>query len=708
MPPEHPPSASEPPVPPAPPTRRASWRRRLSGLPHAGQRALALDAALGRLAAADDAQRLDALAELVAAIRPARPGLTHIARIQLQALSRRVREDPAARAALREVLIWLLHSKQPLRLLTESGIIAQQGFATGLWRRLGARLLPEEWRSEELKDCLGRLFNRHTDHLWVNAVDDAVWVGLLDALDFSATRASTHGQAAMSPRILDALQVISYRIAAIGLEPEFVRSYPAIERYESPLLMQNVELHAFIAERRRADMEHRPPRADDRHLLVLLEQCQQIIDRVRRQAAQTGASISLTVMLVRIEQKIARLRMLLQMLEDRPTQEANTLRVRFLKAMVRAENKRTSIGEFWSQTADLLSSRVVENASRAGEQYITASRREYFRLLRSALGAGLVVVVAASIKLVLASDARAPFGEALVYSLNYAAAFLLMYVCSFSLATKQPAVTAHRFARSLEQAGAERRIEALAEIVVRTLRSQFVAVAGNLLIAVPLGLVIARMVLARTGHPYLSADQAHHLLQDADPLSLRVWAWAALTGVWLFATGLISGFYDNMAAYDRIPQRLQQRRWLRQLLGEQGLRRLTAYIDANLGGIVGSLIFGLMLGTTGAVGRVLGLPIGTLHVTFTSANSAFALASLPAVPGWPELLRITAGIAMIGLLNLSVSFTLALAVALRAERIHFTESRELLVELARRFGRGPHHYFWPPPDRPEKPPADAS
>src|SRR3546814_13879540 len=99
----------------------------------------------------------------------------------------------------------------------------------------------------------------------------------------------------MSLQILDALQVMSYRIAAIGLEPEFVRSYPAIERYESPFLMQNVEVHAFIADRRSAETEKRDPAIDEQHLLMLPDQCNTIIDKVRKEAGHTGASATLTV-----------------------------------------------------------------------------------------------------------------------------------------------------------------------------------------------------------------------------------------------------------------------------------------------------------------------------------------------------------------------------------------------------------------------------
>src|SRR3546814_11661700 len=124
---------------------------------------------------------------------------------------------------------------------------------------------------------------------------------------------------------------------------------------------------------------------------MLLYPGKTLSDKVRKQAAQTGASVSLTVLLVRIEQKISRRRVLLRLLEARPTHERNGVRVQFLKTLVRAENRRHSIRELWSQTADLLSSRVIQNASKSGEQYITTTRSEYFGLLNSELGAGFVV-----------------------------------------------------------------------------------------------------------------------------------------------------------------------------------------------------------------------------------------------------------------------------------------------------------------------------
>ncbi|MDD3765001.1 MAG: site-specific recombinase [Nevskiales bacterium] len=654
-----------------------------------------LDGVLGQLQGAGDEQRLAALRALVRWLRPRRASRAEPAQQRLKLLTEVVREDAAARAGVRNSVLWLTATKQPLRLLTDSGILANEGFFSGLWHRLGAKVLPDELDTEQLSDALYILFERRDDHVWVEAIADAEWVGLLDALDFGAVLSGTDGRR-MPFQILEALQVTSYRIAAMGLEPELVRNHPAIERYESPFLTQNVEMRHFIDERRQAISDKRDPAVDDKHLLVLLGQCDEILGKVRKQAAQTGASVSLTVLLARLTQNIARLKLLLLLLERRAAHDLNELRVRFFKQVVRAENRRNSVGELWTQTLDLLSTRIVSNASKAGEQYITSSRAEFFRLFRSAMGAGLIVVLASLVKLSVYDPTRAPFVEALVYSGIYAAAFVLMYVFHFSLATKQPAMTANAIAQAIETGEDKHGMSRLADLMVRTFRSQFIALVGNLVVAVPLALFVAQTHWMRHGEPYLSPTKATHLLADTDPLSPHVWIWAAITGICLFATGLISGYYDNKAAYGRIPRRVRQLRWLRRLFGVRVAEGVASYVENNLGGLMGSVFFGVMLGSVGALGRVFGVPMDTLHVTFTSANTTYAMAALQEVPLWQLLPAAVLGVSVIGLLNLAVSFSLALYVAMRAQRVSLTNRRALIVALLKRFVSRPQDFFWPP------------
>jgi site-specific recombinase len=110
-----------------------------------------------------------------------------------------------------------------------------------------------------------------------------------------------------------------------------------------------------------------------------------------------------------------------------------------------------------------------------------------------------------------------------------------------------------------------------------------------------------------------------------------------------------------------------------------------------------------MLGSVGAVGRIFGLPIDTLHVTFTSANTAYAIVALGETLDARAILLAAAGVSVIGLMNLLVSFGLALFVAMRAQGVSFESGRGLLRELGRRLIHSPQQFFWPPRESREPP-----
>ena len=171
---------------------------------------------------------------------------------------------------------------------------------------------------------------------------------------------------------------------------------------------------------------------------------------------------------------------------------------------------------------------------------------------------------------------------------------------------------------------------------------------------------------------------------------------AAIAGVCLFLSGLIAGYYDNKAAYNEIPARLRQLHWPRRLLGEHRLAKITEYIGDNLGALAGNFFFGVMLGSIGTLGFIFGLPIDIRHITFSSANFVFALVGnnyLLTPEQWTLSLL---GIVLIGITNLTVSFALALAVALRSRRVSFGKGGALFGLVLRRFWYTPRDFFLPP------------
>lgn len=633
------------------------------------------------------------LRKLVAEIRPQRPHDIGRATDNLRALCFVLRQRPAWRSALRTYLMQVLTTRKLVHLLTDTGITQNVGFWTAARQRLFNKILPPLVNEDYIKDVFGQLFHEQTDHVWVNGIEDQAWVDLIAAIGFrSRTARLTHG--VLTGEILSAVQVLSYRITNIGLEAELVRNHPDIEKFESPFLRQNDAINDYVLSYSQWLIDQDKLREDSKHIEVLLTQCEDIANRIRRTASLQGVSISLTRLLLQLTQSIARLRKLLDVLDSRTTSDTAQLGVQLLKELVKADNERHSLRNLIQTSTELLSLQVTERAGRSGEHYVTNNRGEWLSMLRSALGAGFIVGFMALIKILFGSMAMAPFGYALLYSLNYSSGFMLVHVLHFTIATKQPAMTAALIARAIDEG--KQKLDELVELIVRVLRSQFIAIIGNVGLAIPTAYAIAWAWVEITGKHLVSPEKAGHLLHDIDPFNSLALPHAAIAGVCLFLSGLISGYYDNKASYAYIPDRLRQLRWLKAILGEDRLLRVTTYIGNNLGALAGNFFFGVMLGTIGQLGSFFGLPIDIRHITFASANFAFALVGLDNHMSWQLAAYSLFGIVAIGMVNLGVSFSLAMLVALRSRRVSFGQGGLLTVLLWTRFWQGPRDFFLPP------------
>ena len=327
-------------------------------------------------------------------------------------------------------------------------------------------------------------------------------------------------------------------------------------------------------------------------------------------------------------------------------------------------------------------------------------------MFRSALGAGAIVPFMALLKLWLHDLHAPPLIEALAYCLDYALGFVLIQVLHFTLATKQPAMTATHLAAAIDgQPGRKPDTRAMVELIVRLCRSQFIAVVGNVVLALPLAFLIALAWSHGTGVHLTSSEKSLKLLDDLHPWESLALFHAAIAGVYLFLAGLVSGYFDNMGVYRNIPERVRRLGWLNRWIGPRRAASLAGYLSHNLGGLAGNIAFGFMMGLTAFVGFILGLPLDIRHVTFAAANFSIGLEGLarPADTAW--LWTLAAGIALVGLVNLLVSFTLALIVALKARRIPFLYVTSLVAPLAARLRQAPLDFLRPPREHGARPPS---
>lgn len=637
------------------------------------------------------------LSRLIALLRPAQREGIEAGESRFRALLRLLASRPDLAAALSSHLNAVLATRMHRMLYAESGVLANQGFFSGLVSRMLGRMLPPSVDDDFLRDLFVMVFDEPGDGVWMSAIPREDWQELLTLLQVEG-EAFAPARRQFRHELFEAMRMASHRLAALGMEPALLRYLPALARHESPFLAQTDEVRAFID--RHADGDAGQPY--DGHLEVLLEQCIGYVDTIRRRSREAGVGVNLVFVLARIEQIVDRLRLLRTLVLPDPDEAEKPLAARaraieFFLRLVQQENSRNSLRDLFAGTTQLLARRVTEQASKSGEHYVTGSRSEFFGMFRAAAGAGLLIGAMALIKILTSKLGLPPVWEAVAYSLNYGLGFVLIHILHLTIATKQPAMTAATLAAALDgKQNREARLNVLADLAAQVSRTQWISIAGN----VSIGFLTA-MSIAMVGGQFLDWHpvdpvKGAHLLHDLHPLLSLALPHAAIAGIFLFLSGLISGYYDNQSLYHRVPERLRRVKWLRGLLGETRLNRLSDYVEHNLGALMGNFLFGCMLGCTPIVGQMLGLPLDIRHVAFASANLAYGAHALAFDLDWRAILVSVGGVMLIGLTNLIVSFSLAMKVALRSRGVEPEDTRGLSVRLARRFLSRPRDFFWPP------------
>ncbi|MGE5665185.1 MAG: site-specific recombinase [Betaproteobacteria bacterium] len=644
------------------------------------------------------------LAALVECLRPPRRREADHATRGLRSLVEELESHPGRRGALARDLRRMLTTRNAVGFFTDSGILPATGFFSEMWRIVGNRLLPEVPDETELRGCLHRIFDRRDDWRWLADLPEAdverLWRVLLSDPAFAAP------DTALTDEMLEAALVLAYRVSGMGIETELKRVGAETESVAPSFRAVAREAQQFVDAHRARLSDPALPAEDERQLLVIIDQCLEVLGRAKRAAKRSGTSLALTFLMKRSVQCLRRLEVLARALGARVGQSGQSVEQSapaVVLAAVSAEAQRNSLRRLASQTMNLLALRVTDNAARTGEHYITSGPDEYRAMLGSAMGAGFIIAAMALLK-IFASKLSLPLaGHAILYSLNYGLGFVLIYMLHLTIATKQPAMTAQTIAGYLGGEGQGMRseaIERIVDLIAAVSRSQIAAIVGNVIIALPTAMLIGLGLQLWSGHPPLAPEKGAILLADLDPLSWAPW-YAAIAGVFLFLSGLISGYFDNKAAYDHIGERVARLGWLRALVGPERARRAGDYVQAHLGGLSGNFLFGVMLGTAGTVGVILGLPIDIRHIAFSSANLGYAMVAYEFHIEWHLLAWSALGVGVIGFINLSVSFALALWMALKARAVVFTQTPQLFRALGRRLRREPGVFFRPPRARTE-------
>ncbi|MGN4078085.1 site-specific recombinase, partial [Burkholderia gladioli] len=263
------------------------------------------------------------------------------------------------------------------------------------------------------------------------------------------------------------------------------------------------------------------------------------------------------------------------------------------------------------------------------------------------------------------------------------------------LATKQPAMTAPTLARELDDIGHEEGVKRFVASVVALIRTQAAAIAGNVLVVLPVCLAVQLGAHALLHADVISADKAHATLRSFALLGPTP-IYAALTGVLLWASSLIAGWADNWFVLHRVGDAIAYHRRLRLTLGVSGAARLARFCKSNVAGVVGNVGLGMMLGLVPAIVSAFAFGFEVRHVTLSAGSIGVALGVLgkPALASG-ELWWAAAGVLSMAVLNVAVSFALAFTMAVRSRALRPTKVRALIGAIWRAVRADPMSLLWP-------------
>lgn len=592
-------------------------------------------------------------------------------------------EVPKTREGVRAVLTALVQRLSSTSLLGQVGLPRQPGMGREIVTRFADNVMPAPPVGNDLGRLLERLFTRRASVTW--------FLGLSQPVRTRLERALGLDQAPIDAMMLkgarEAVLNLATQVAAIGLQP-LVQQASGVAPSESPFVRLTSQVLALV----NGNGAAAPVDA-------CLRDCREVLKLVHDGLDETGISLDLVFDLERARAMLGRLERLVSVLSDDEARR-DVAWTQLEKELVTGLIEQKSLASLWKSTTTLLARRIAERTSSSGEHYLTSTRAEQHRMFDSAAGGGALTALMVLLKFFI-SWAKLPLLlDSVFIGLNYAWGFVAMQFAHFSLATKQPSMTAATLAGGIEERqGQDTSLDPLVDLVARASRTQLAALVGNVGTVIPVAVLIDVIAQLTVGRHVLDAETAHKVVTVHHPFTSGTLVFAAATGVCLWLASIIAGAVENWFVVNELSGALASNRWLRRLVGREKARTFSQRVMTQIAAFGGNAGFGLLLGFMPFGFRLVGLPMDVRHVTFVMGQLTYAGlfhgAELVRVPGFGWALL---AVPMVASINFAVSFTLALVVALRSRGLGVGAQVSLGRAVLKRLVRDPKPFFLAPKD----------
>ncbi len=624
--------------------------------------------------------------------------------IRLRFLLQILERQPEWKQRFVQTLQSIFRDLDAIALLCDTGLPQNPGYWSELRERMTARLIPPTPNTRDWSSLLTLLFPRQGEGAWLAHIDPKTLQSVLNLFGTSGylqrqspqtNEANSQGALHLGQALPQSIYFLVTQIQAAGLS-QVIRSRMDLKSFDdSPFLMLGRSADDALKVDENAQPEDATRIQELNLFRAKLDSCREAALRVFDHLDENGVSVEIVFQVERILARLQRVELLLDIWlhPDDPA-----VITRLLADLIRKHQNSLSILDLTRRSFAQLARKVVERSAETGEHYIARDRKDYRAMLHAALGGGVLTAGTVYLKFLITSLHLPKLAEGLFSSLNYAGSFLAIHFAGFTLATKQPAMTAPALASKLEQIGKPEGLEEFVQETVCLIRSQIAAIVGNLAAVTPIALAVQLAAIHFLGKGLITEEKAHATVASFSILGPTP-LFAIFTGVLLWFSSLCAGWADNWFVYRKIADVITYHRRLNWVLGKQSTVKLAQFWQRHVSGIAANLSLGVMLALVPLILSIfLPFDLEVRHVTLSTG----ALAASVGVIGW-HILETWAfwlavgGIATMGLLNLLVSFALAFQLALRARNLPGVERsaiyRAVFLEIVRR----PFRLFFPPP-----------
>ena len=626
-------------------------------------------------------------------VQPMRELFQSLKRTNFEVFLAYLKNNEEIKNNFRDYLFILFSNKSFTKALTDANILSENAFFPELKKRISYKFLPPVEDENTVSYIISKvLFNPKSDSNYIkniNPEDGSEFFKLMEIEKISTLPK-------VKKELLISANILALRSVGNALEAGITKMVPEYKNFDNPFVALQSELDSLIGRfKEDENLQINSKDVDYKQIKIYLQQCLDFVDKAFKNASKFGISSKINQSLLKIRQQLRRIQDIIPILVVDNEEDILTNSKNLVSNTLKYNSHRNNVRELIDDSTRLISHLITSHTAETGTHYIATSSKEYLKMFWKASGGGIIVGFLCIFKMMMSYSHGSEFSHAVLYSLNYAFGFIIIYLLGFTLATKQPAMTAATMAKVLsDESSSDKNYKEFANLVAKLSRTQFIAFVGNVLWSFPVALAIIYGMDWFIDENFAAA-KADKLLKDLNPIESKAILHACIAGFFLFISGIISGNISNSSIFNQVPERISQSPFLNQVIGAKNSKKLSDFYTKHWAGIISNFWFGIFLGVIAPLGVFLGLDLDIRHITFSAGNFALALYGKGFDIDTYTFVISLVTIFLIGAFNFIVSFGLSMLLAFRSRKVNFGELTIIYKTILKYFIKNPLRFFIP-------------